>query len=277
MSNAIQVVLAGFFVAVLGLPHGALDLHLTRHIGREQARGWHLAAFIGYVVTAALALVFWLQAPSFALIVFLAMSAWHFAGDWQDTAPLALRVAAGAGIVTIPALSHRDEVGNIFEVLLGADGQDFAAILASAGVALLPCIAVMAIVSARRHPKAVFEILAVSGIALMLPPLVFFTLYFCGLHSPRHLSNVAERLNLNGFWALMKAVAPATLVVIVAAFALFFFVPSLFSTRFLTVIFAGLFALTVPHMLVIHFASKRLPKSRCMWQGNHSPHLERPT
>jgi Brp/Blh family beta-carotene 15,15'-monooxygenase len=87
-----------------------------------------------------------------------------------------------------------------------------------------------------------------------LPPLLFFVLYFCGLHSPRHLiqaaRGVSPRLALaTGALFTGRAIGAGSLAWLATPG------PGI-EAKLLRVTFVGLAALTVPHMLLIELGRR---------------------
>lgn len=68
-------------VLLLGLPHGALDIAVSRSTGMWRnalTLARFLACYVGLAPTAFLA---WLALPVATFVALLVLSAWHFAGD----------------------------------------------------------------------------------------------------------------------------------------------------------------------------------------------------
>ena len=123
-----------------------------------------------------------------------------------------------------------------------------------------------------RHGLAAAEPAVLVGLFAAAPPLVAFVVYFCGLHSVRHELHLVGRVaaespgrTVGGSlrWVVARA-APATAVTIVGAGVAFAWLlrsggaagdPSASAVR---VVFVGLSALTVPHMLLEAWADRRV-------------------
>ena len=236
-------------VAILGLPHGAFDLTLAERIWRLRGAPGVLAFLLAYLALAGAVLALWLAAPGAALVAFLAYSGWHFAADWDDEGP-AWRIAGGLGTLGAPALASPGEVAAIFAILAGPEAGDLAARgLAVAGAAGLGAGLFAALTRPAR--LAGIEIAALWGAAVLLPPLVYFVAYFCFLHSPRHLTDV-----LAGLAERRRAFAQAgaiTAVTLTGAGAALLWLDAHGppDEAILQVVFVGLAALTVPHMLLV--------------------------
>jgi beta-carotene 15,15'-dioxygenase len=83
----IQYPLLGILVLAIGLPHGATDFLLFRHLRGPVLSKKQVFQFFLYYLTAVLGyLLIWLWLPVYALILFLIVSAYHFGqSNWQYT------------------------------------------------------------------------------------------------------------------------------------------------------------------------------------------------
>ena len=247
-----QVLVLGVLVAALGVPHGALDVLVARAVGR-----WHgvrgLLQFLAHYVLLALAsLSVWLVAPGLALAVFLALSAWHFASDWDRALSPIQRLAAGIGVISVPCVLHADEVAALFTVLATpASATWLAETLAVSGFFVLVAMLASAYSARARAPIASLEVIAVAGLALALDPVAFFITYFCGLHSPRHLLRAARAASRHDS-RIVVAVGAATSAITLSGAGLVWTVLPAGTPEesLLQVVFIGLSVLTVPHMLI---------------------------
>ena len=239
-------------VAILGLPHGALDLPVAETLwplATRTDRARFLAAYLG--LAAGVALLWWV-APGPALMAFLAYSALHFAGDWEGEGHLA-QAAGGVSAIGAPALMHTGEVSAIFARLAPDAGDVVAQGLAACGVAggilVLLCLAT----ADRRRLSTAAEHAGIWIGALLLPPLLYFVAYFCLLHSVRHLMQTLAALPDRSRAARMAgAVTAVTFAGAGTAFWALFDAASVAADAvLLQTVFIGLAALTVPHMLLV--------------------------
>jgi Brp/Blh family beta-carotene 15,15'-monooxygenase len=239
-------------VAVLGLPHGALDLPVAEALWPLATRADRARFFAAYLGLAAGVAVLWWLAPGPALVAFLAYSALHFAGDWEGDGLLA-QAAGGVSAIGAPALTHTEDVTAIF-ALLAPDAADVVAqALAACGVAggllLLSGLAT----AHRRRLSTATEHAGIWVGAVLLPPLLYFVAYFCLLHSVRHFMQTLAALP-DRPRALQKAgtMTAATLTGAAAAYvALSGAASDAVDAALLQTLFIGLAALTVPHMLLV--------------------------
>jgi Brp/Blh family beta-carotene 15,15'-monooxygenase len=244
---------AGAAMLFLGVPHGAFDVALAHRrweIGTPRTLTSFLALYIG--LAAAFAAI-WFLLPQLALPVFIAMSGAHFAGDWRRDVAVLPRTVVGLALITAPALLHREPVVEIFAWLVPADvAVTTAEVMAAVAIPLLQAAALIVLVTVWSRAAAALEMTAVLLLAVFATPLVFFVLYWCGLHSLRHAFAVQEELkprSLPALGRLSLPYAPITILGVVAGALLW---PHLdLGQAMLAVLFVSLAALTVPHMLLV--------------------------
>ena len=91
------------------------------------------------------------------------------------------------------------------------------------------------------------------AIAAALPPLIYFAVYFCALHSIRHFTATMSAVP-NGRRALGVAVMLSVITTLAALLALHLGITGTAAEtteQGIRVIFIGLAALTVPHMILV--------------------------
>ena len=257
-------------VVFIGLPHGAMDGALAVHFGWMGRPTRAVAFLLAYVGMAGLVVLSWAIAPVLSFIVFLAISTFHF-GRGDATSSVVGRGAVESiarGSVVIGGISqfHRTEANDIFLTIAGADTTGvwlFLDVLVVFGVA---CI-VETLLFKQQQERTAFglEIGALSFLFIAVPPLVGFAVYFCFVHSFRHFSSM--RIVLQSTVSSLR-ITQTTVVfsLLTWAFGLVVLVQQSASIgvepALLRVVFIGLAALTVPHMLLVdgflgHTASRR--------------------
>ena len=256
-----QVVILAPAVALLGLPHGALDLPMAEALWplrRPADRVRFHAAYLG--LAGGVALLWWL-APAAALAAFLAYSALHFAGDWEGDGRLA-QAAGGISAIGAPALFHTGEVAAIFALLgPGEAAAPLARALAAAGGAGAGLAALSLVAAPRRGRHAGAEQAGIWLGAALLPPLLYFVAYFCLLHALRHFAQtLAELPDPARARRAAGAVTAVSILGAAGAFAALHLSGGLaVQAASLQVVFIGLAALTVPHMLLVDRFRRQTP------------------
>jgi beta-carotene 15,15'-dioxygenase len=251
---------AAMAIVMFGIPHGTLDVEIASiRFGRSDASG-KIQIMAGYIACAAMMTLCWLTIPGLALSFFLVISILHFGHDWRGGADLFLAIMVGWALVALPALSHPHEVAEIFTWLTSSHtGSTISALLACAAVPAALGSLVFAFWAYRNDElQNAIDVGACIIAAMVLPPLVAFAIFFCGLHSPRHM---AEAWRESAGIPLVKKGA-----IIVAVFALSIAIGVLLFVRqgelrveagIIRTAFMLISILTVPHFVLEHFKSAR--------------------
>lgn len=259
----VQIAAIAILAAVLGMPHGALDPLIARRLGLWRTPLTFAAFNLAYIGVAAAVVALWLIAPVPSLVAFLLISAAHFGSDWNRERPLALRFLTGAALLSLPSLRDQDAVADLYVTLAGDGARAVAATQAALGPVLLVGLAVAAVIAARRAPHEAFELLSAAALALLAPPLMFFIVYFCTLHSARHLREGFREEHGHGRRLTLLVVAAYTLapLALAAAFLVGTAGTAALDEQLLRVVFIGLAALTVPHMALVTLGDRALRQS----------------
>lgn len=154
-------------------------------------------------------------------------------------------------MVFLPLALQPEATGTVLALLTGRAPE---ALLAAARPACLVAALLLLGGLLRSRTAAATDwrdLLLLLGAAWLLPPLAYFIAYFCFLHSPRHLLATAQRLGLASWRDRLRALAPATLGSwLLAAAALPWVLGASPRQAIVQLVFIGLAALTVPHMLL---------------------------
>lgn len=263
-----QIILLGGFVLVIGMPHGALDPLIARKYGASFSNFFQQAGFYtSYVAIAAMAIGLWYMLPWQMLIAFLVVSVIHFADDWRGEVPRWIQLLAATSLITNPSYFFTDEVTKIFEFLTFGTPMgwfvDILYMLAFPVLVLLVTGLSLESFKGRKGMYAFIEILILHTLASAFQPLVYFILYFCGLHSIRHYIRTISDLKKSGYDAdkiVFTIEWVFVLTVVLAALAYFFVDTLTFEEGVLQVVFIGLFALTLPHMFLLGYIYARHKK-----------------
>lgn len=256
LSSTIQLVILGVVIFLLGLPHGALDPWIAQRLGLYDSTKQKIVFITGYLALTALVVLFWLWLPVLSLFIFLMISAWHFSGDWNTSINRPLRLCAGTLLLLMPIGFHTDTVSTIFQALSGINGAKLTTTFSLPPWLLAVVMTLIAAAAAmKRQWQTSLDFLSLLGLAYFTPPLIYFTLYFCLLHSPRHLFGIFKSATIAEHLSLMRMMITFTLVSLMLIGGLWWLwsaIPP--STLILKLIFISLAAVTVPHMLLIYAA-----------------------
>ena len=255
-----QLFMLSVFVACLGLPHGAFDPFIAKSRGLWRTTPGLAAFVVVYVGLAIAVIILWVLFPVVSLALFLLISAWHFGADWSPH--VVIRCSMGLVILGLPAVASVEETAKIFQLLSGADAMPLQLSLAVLGVGASIVLIGFSVATStgRRFVQAKrwdLPILILAGV--FLPPLVYFIVYFCALHSPMHVGHSLGEIGRNDrrqafYWAIGLTIV--TLMLAAVGYAVLMpFVTG--DAGLLQVVFVGLAALTVPHLALIDGAPSK--------------------
>lgn len=253
-----ELVLLGLFVFFLGLPHGALDPWIAQQSGLGHQLQHKFLFNIAYVVIAAWVIWVWHLAPVISLLLFLAASAWHFSGDWDRQFKYPAKLIFGSLLILMPIGFSTPEVATLFEYLSGPTGGAWAYRLSIPINLLLGSIGlVLAYMLYKKEWLSAISFASLALLAGLTTPLVYFTVYFCFQHSPNHLIEIFKSAPTQSYGLLRRMLIVYTLLSLIPIAVLWWFWFNLANeVQYLRIVFIGLAAVTVPHMLLLGFRKK---------------------
>lgn len=257
LDHASLVALA--FVVVIGLPHGAFDGAIARHLGYSRTLGGLIKFITVYLGLAGAVVAFWVWQPGLALALFLLISAVHFGyGDATATNGIAraVQIAAHGGVAVFGiSLFHLQQVTPIYAALTNGDIMLAVMMTEMFPIFIMPVAAlylIAAIRDAGLRPRLV-ELALLCLLLSVVPPLVGFAIYFCVIHTGRHMRHIWDRVSSH---ATPRHILSQAMLFTLAswgggAMMLCWLDSGNISQDLLQVIFIGLAALTVPHMILV--------------------------
>ncbi len=248
-------------ISLFGVPHGALDpLLASREFSLTSA--WRWAAFGAvYAALAASVIAVWWWQPTAFLTIFLIISALHFSGDPAPGTARITRTLFGACILVLPAWRHEATVALLFAQL--TNPSTAALITPALHVLAFPVFVVTLICAAAELRGSALTALEVTMAVILMavaPPLIAFTTYFCTMHGARHLLRTVQAdLAHSSPRQLASLIAPVAVVSGGAVWLVTMGEATSVDARVIRLLFVGLAALTVPHMLLIEPRRFRRP------------------
>ena len=267
-----------FLIFSIGVSHGSLD-HLK---GKKLIKIFKieniLFFYLIYILIALTVIILWTITPSISLLIFLVVAAYHFGKE--DTQFLVnensllnqfLFFFKGTLVILAPLYFHFDETISIFKLLL-VDNENFYESLSFIKTNKILLIGIIlstfssVILFAKKFEIKKFTIFLDFFSILILnyyfSPLLAFTVYFCFLHSIRHIitlmSELDEKNLSNGFIIFLNKALPLTILTAFFCLIGLYFLNNTydFTNSILKVIFIGLASLTFPHILLEYFIEK---------------------
>ena len=259
LDRTVEIYMIATLMFLLGIPHGSLDTVFAKKLhGVNTARQW-LVFLAAYLVAAGLVIVLWQLAPAIFLPFFLLISMVHFSGDPAPALPLAFRVVYGGAVIVLPTLLHADEVRALLAYLVADDvAANIVRPLHSIAWAWLIATMLAVLHAARSDWPESLTLACTGALAVLADPLLAFAVFFCGMHSARHILRTAGRAGEPPGHLMARAAVWPTLACLAAFFCAVFWHDTLaLEARIMQFLFVGLAALTVPHMILVDSARWR--------------------
>ena len=260
-------------IVFVGLPHGAMDGAVAYRLGWTKGFKKPTFFFVSYVLISICVVLFWLQFPVISLIAFLGVSMIHFGiGDvnTNDDARVWIKIIANGGMVICGiSLSHISNVDDVFSALLGGKSTSLVwgfVYLTAAVTALSLLYCMVKFPVDKEWKKTCFQLLGLGIVFFLLPPLLAFAFYFCFVHSIRHFKSIYVTLNdgLSDKKIYWLTFLFSAITWVIGGLILVLYQGTIeIETQIYRIIFIGLAALTVPHMILIDGCVKpKFPNKR---------------
>ncbi len=265
-SGEASLLLLAVGVALIGVPHGALDPIAGQRLFSRVATAWWVPFVGGYLSVSLVVIGGWYIAPVITCLLFFSFSAWHF-GLEEDygraTNSLLLRhllaLARGSLIILAISLFRPDEMQAILSQVMPSESLHLAATVVSSvqlcALTLIP-LAVLDFGGWFRSAKSgrawvVLRLLSIGLLATTVNPLVSFGVYFCGWHSARGLRELRKEVD-GSFGEFILRLVPLTAATMLLALSAFVFWSRSegFTSSMLRTVFLGLSAIAIPHLLL---------------------------
>ena len=247
-----SLLLIATLIFFLGVPHGALDPCFAQKLLAVKGwQGWLLFVVI-YLSLAGGVVVVWWQAPLVFMSGFLIISILHFSRDLAPTTAKITALLYGGAVIVLPTLFHFSEMLELFTLIVHAENAEM--IVVALRALAWPWVAALAIslcFEVNKNWRVGFEIFSVSLLALAAQPLIAFTVYFCGMHSLRHMLRTQQYVNMPVSRLVLTCLLPMLGVSVLVALGWLYLPVSSYDSRILQFVFVTLAALTVPHMLLV--------------------------
>lgn len=256
--------------ALIGVPHGSSDFVVAHRLfGPSLGRSWFPAFVLAYLALVLGVLGVWRVLPFATLLTFLLISALHFGAEdlhALNLTPSWWRRVARASTPLVPIIIlHLSEVAPFFAAMSGREPSIIVTTIEPVRPALLVAwiVIVAATVltdlgaAATSRVRAIegCEIFALGVAAVLLPPLVTFTMYFCLIHAVRHMMALTAQVHPHRTDHALRLAAmiigPSAVACLLVLAASWSAISGVMATDALLCLALQIVAaLTVPHMLL---------------------------
>ena len=260
-----------FLIATIGVSHGSLDNYKGKKLLKFYSLKNSIIFYLSYILVALLIILLWKVLPTATLFIFLVIAAYHFGKEdslekvKKSNFKLLYYFSRGSVIIFAPLAFHTNETIEIFRIISSAAFTDYLFNLEKyyffklmLGIVILTSY----LISGRESASFYFEIPSILAINYFFTPFFAFTIYFCFLHSVRHIVSLSSELNkenfkkgLNMFFNKALPLSLITAILFIIALYLLLDLNQLNEAIF-KVIFIGLASLTFPHILLEYLLEK---------------------
>ena len=260
MTLALPDIIALAAILLIGLPHGAFDAAAAARTPTFNTVPRFIIFLALYLNLAVLTVMTWIYMPVTSLGIFLIISMIHFGLSeraLKGRIERMFRIIASGGLTTIYLpLEHKYTVEPLFEIISGGESVTLFLFMAFAAPLWVLAVLIALILSVMRKGERLWalEFMLLLGAITLLPPLAGFAVYFCCVHSRNHFRAIWRQLKQSYITRhlILGATVLTTLSWLFAVTAFWQLAPILGQTAAaLQIVFIGLAALTVPHMLLI--------------------------
>ena len=260
-----------FLIATIGVSHGSLDNYKGKKLFKFYSLKNSIIFYSSYILVALLIILLWKVLPTITLFTFLILAAYHFGKEdslekiRKSNFKLLYYFSRGSIIIFAPLTFHANETIEIFRMISSATFADYLFNLEKyyffklmLGLAILSSFTI----SGKEYASFYFEIPSILAMNYFFTPFFAFTIYFCFLHSVRHIISLSSELDkkdikkgLNMFFN--KALPLSLITAIIFIIALYFLLDlNQLDEAIFKVIFIGLASLTFPHILLEYLLEK---------------------
>lgn len=250
-------------VSFIGVPHGSFDGAVASLLGYQSKKQFLIFIFL-YICVSIGVIIFWIYFPIVALILFIIMSIVHFGlCDWEylniKKYKWVITLTHGMNIIFGIIYFHTAEVFNIFLFLSNKDIYLFQNYLYLPYLIYGILLAIYIFLSFKNKKMVwgLMEMILILVIASQLDPLTGFAIYFCFVHTVKHVRAILINTNkyLKNKKFVFKSTAFFTILTWIGGCITIIYLNNnfSFSESFIKTIFIGLAALTLPHMTLVDF------------------------
>ena len=266
-------------IATIGISPGALDNQKGRYILKTKfPKYWSLFFYGSYIACFLFVLLFWINFPLTTLCIFFIISSFHFGHEdleiflnKENKFDYFFYFLRGFIIITSSFYFNYEETFKFINILLLDQttlilGKYFF----SYGyyINLLFLIFFILVYFFHNYIEKKEALIATSEIVFIiilfkyLPLIMAFTVYFCFMHSTKHILSLSMELDhknlLLGIKKFLLKSIPLTLITFASALIMLIYLQNNFSINdsMLKIIFIGLASLTLPHIILEYIYGK---------------------
>ncbi len=239
------LIIALILIGTIGLSHGAIDGKIIYYANCSRLKIFFL--FLVYLLIVLLGLLLWFNFPIIGLSLLLIMSVIHFGNSdlYYLKKNLLIKFIWGLMMTLFPIMFYPEIVNEIFNILTKTNIPLNIFILAQDLLIILSIfLSLLLVLPIQSNKWVLFEFIILMILAKIFHPLIWFGLYFCGVHGIRALIAEKFRINPDLSWLLIFSIPVIMTLYFLIGQNVFEYSVNLYS------IFPVVAALTISHMLL---------------------------
>ena len=271
INNSTTNLICFFLIATIGVSHGSLDNYKGKKLLKFYSLKNSIIFYLSYILIALFIILLWKILPTTTLFIFLIIAAYHFGKEdslnkiKKSNFKLLYYFSRGSIIIFAPLAFHTNDTIEILKIISSDIFIEYLFYLEKYYFFKLTLSLVILssyLISGKESASFYFEVPAILAMNYFFTPFFAFTIYFCFLHSVRHIVSLSSELDkenikkgLNIF--LNKALPLSLITAILFIIALYFLLDfNQINEAIFKVIFIGLASLTFPHILLEYLLEK---------------------
>ncbi len=239
------LIIALILIGTIGLSHGAIDGKIIYYANCSRLKIFFL--FLVYLLIVFLGLLLWFNFPIIGLSLLLIMSVIHFGNSdlYYLKKNLLIKFIWGLMMTLFPIMFYPEIVNEIFNILTKTNIPLNIFILAQDLLIILSIfLSLLLVLPIQSNKWVLFEFIILMILAKIFHPLIWFGLYFCGVHGIRALIAEKFRINPDLSWLLIFSIPVIMALYFLMDQNVFEYSVNLYS------VFPVVAALTISHMLL---------------------------
>ncbi len=240
-----SLIIALILIGTIGLSHGAIDGKIIYYANCSRIKIFFL--FLVYLLIVFLGLLLWFNFPIIGLSLLLIMSVIHFGNSdlYYLKKNLLIKFIWGLMMTLFPIMFYPEIVNEIFNILTKTNIPLNIFILAQDLLIILSIfLSLLLVLPIQSNKWVLFEFIILMILAKIFHPLIWFGLYFCGVHGIRALIAEKFRINPDLLWLVTFSIPVIMTLYFLIGQNVFEYSVNLYS------IFPVVAALTISHMLL---------------------------
>lgn len=245
-----------------GLAHGSLDILTAKRKKLIKDKFSLFYFLILYLFIPIFFFLIWQIYPNYIFTIFLVLSLMHFGISdklgHKKSIIINEILLRSLIIICLPIIFYNEQTLAVFYFLNISNeyGIFLTKLFSFVSYLIIPLILVFLFTTLKNQDYGhLIDITILFFCFIFFEPLLSFFIYFCFLHSVRHLLNEKKFLNLSNKNLLLKTI-PMTLIVLftfICLIFLFFYFPKLINSLNLNNLIIAIFCLTISHVVLINF------------------------